>query len=79
MRAEQQTEHTASVQRAGWDLADWCTAVGIARPTFYTIPEAQRPSSVKIGTRRIITEAPADYLRRVTVAGGVVIPPRKAA
>lgn len=53
-------------QRAGWQVRDWCKIVGICTATFYNLDDAQRPSSVKIRDRRLIIEAPAAYLQRVS-------------
>jgi hypothetical protein len=58
--------HTASAEeRAGFHLARWCEAVGISRGFYYTLPPELQPESVKLGKRRIITEKPRDYLKRV--------------
>lgn len=51
--------------RAGWSINDWCKSVDLARATLYTLPPTLQPSSVKIGKRRIITEQPADFLKRL--------------
>lgn len=51
--------------RAGWDVPRWCAAVGVGRSSFYALPEGLRPLSVKIGRRRLILEAPDQFLRRV--------------
>jgi hypothetical protein len=67
------------INRAGWSLRDWCDSVGFSIPKFYTLPEAARPRLVKVGTRVIIREAPADYLDRVAAAGGLPSRKRKAA
>lgn len=54
--------------RAGWSIPDWCASVNLARATLYTLPANLQPASVKIGKRRIITEQPADYLKRLANA-----------
>ena len=63
---------TAAPQQSGWTIDEWCAAVKIARPTYYTFPETARPESVCIGKRRVIFESPGDWLRRMADAGGVV-------
>lgn len=50
--------------RVGWSVNAWCRAVGIARPTFYNLPDDQKPLSAKVGKRRIIVDAPQDFLKR---------------
>lgn len=54
-----------STNRAGWTLRDWCAETSISRPYYYMLPSGLRPTSVTLGRRRIITEAPADWLRRI--------------
>lgn len=54
---------TQLTPRASWDIDTWCAAVGVSRPTYYRL--APRPRSVKLGRRRLVTEAPASYLERV--------------
>lgn len=50
---------------AGWAIPPWCEAANISRATFYNLPSALRPHSVKIRRRRVIIESPADYLQRI--------------
>lgn len=50
---------------AGFALEAWCKATGYSRATYYNLPIELQPQSVKIGRRRIISETPADYLRRI--------------
>lgn len=78
MRAKQQQDKPLP-DIAGYSLATWAPAANIGRATFYTLPEECRPKSVTIGTRRIIIEAPADWLKRMAARGGVPIPQRRAA
>ena len=66
-----------SSAKGGWPLHEWLPLAGMARPTFYTIPEQQRPASVKIGRKVIITEAPAAWLERVRQDGGVTLQRKK--
>lgn len=50
---------------AGFAITPWCRAAGYSRATYYNLPDALRPQSVKVGKRRIIIEQPADYLQRI--------------
>jgi len=52
-------------QRAGWSVQEWCASAAISDALFYKLETQQRPASVKIGAKRIITEAPAAWLARV--------------
>ena len=49
----------------GHRVGAFVRAVGISRSGLYALPADQRPRSVAIGRRRIITEAPAAWLARV--------------
>lgn len=53
------------VPQCGYPVPAWCRAANISRATFYTLPPESQPQSVKLGKRRIIIEAPQDFLRRV--------------
>lgn len=55
---------------AGWAIAPYCAACGFSRATFYNLPAELRPHSVTIGRRRIIIEAPAAYLVRLSAMQG---------
>jgi len=56
---QQQTE------RAGWTIADWCAATSVSRAKLYDMSPDIAPRSVSLGRRRIIIEAPAQWLRRI--------------
>lgn len=57
--------------KAGWAISEWTNQAGIAVPTYYTLPEEFRPLRAAIGRRVIIIEAPADWLKRISLAGGI--------
>lgn len=76
--SKQKPERPAPVA-AGYPVATWAPAAGIGRATYYTLPDDLKPQSVLIGTRRVIIEAPADWLKRIAARGGAPIPQRKAA
>jgi hypothetical protein len=59
-------------EKTGWSIRAWCGAVGIARPTYYTLPAEARPDRVMIGSKPIITESPPAWFKRVRKSGGVV-------
>jgi hypothetical protein len=54
--------------RAGWSVKSWCETTGISDALLYKLDEARRPASVKIGRKRLITESPGDWLRRMAAA-----------
>lgn len=56
---------------AGQSVKEWAEDAGIGASTFYTIPQEQRPHSVNIGRRKIITEPAPEWLKRVAAQGGV--------
>ena len=56
------------VRQAGYRISIWCPAVGLSRSTYYSLPEALRPQSVRIGKSHIITESPEEYLKRIAGA-----------
>jgi hypothetical protein len=51
--------------RAGWRVGDWCRATSISRSGYYALLPEIAPHSVTIGSRRVIIESPAEWLRRV--------------
>jgi hypothetical protein len=55
----------ATQQQAGWSPDAFSKSVGLTRSYLYTLPDDKRPESVKVGRRRIITEAPQDWLARI--------------
>ena len=60
-----ETTSSTHTLRAGWPVGDFADAAGVSRALIYTLPKEIWPRSVKIGKRRLITEQPADWLRRV--------------
>jgi hypothetical protein len=52
-------------QKAGWKVAEYAELVGFCRSKLYTLPPQLQPKAVRVGTRRIIIEPPADYLARI--------------
>jgi hypothetical protein len=59
-------------EKAGYAIRPWCAAVGFSVALFFELPTNMQPTSVRIGRRRIITESPRDYLKRVESLGGSV-------
>ena len=52
-------------QKAGWMIGEYADLVGFGRSKLYTLPKELQPKSVRVGSRRIITEPPAEYLARL--------------
>ncbi len=51
--------------KVGFRVKPWCESVSISRATYYVLPVHLRPTAVRIGRIRVITEKPADWLARV--------------
>lgn len=58
------------IDRSGWTPRAWCEATSISKSKYDTLPPELKPASIKLGRRRIITEAPAEWLRRVGALRG---------
>ncbi len=52
--------------RVSWSVDDWVADVGICRGTFYALKGDRAPRSTTVGRRRLIMEAPRDYLARMS-------------
>lgn len=50
---------------AGFRVKDFVRACGIGRTAYYTLPEDQKPKSVRIGRSVVIVETPVEFLRRL--------------
>ena len=59
---------TKILEPAGWSIPAFCASCNFGRASFYNLPDALRPRSVKLGKRHIIIEAPAEYLARLAIA-----------
>jgi len=57
--------HAVEDGKAGWSVKDWCSATGFGVTKFYDLGEEEAPASIRIGARRIITEAPRAWLERM--------------
>jgi hypothetical protein len=53
------------IQPAGLRPREFWGAVGISRAGGYALPAELQPRSIKLGRSRVITERPADYLKRI--------------
>jgi len=49
-------------QKFGWRPAEWSEAAGCSRSYTYQLMAAKRLRTVKVGTMRIITTHPAEFL-----------------
>ena len=53
-------------EHVGWRIDNWCDAVGILRAQFYRLSPERRPHAMHLSKRLVIvTESPADWLKRV--------------
>ena len=58
-------QKVANIEQAGYAPSAWCQSASISRAKLYQLPAELQPRSVKLGRRRIITEAPREYLERL--------------
>ena len=55
----------ASPTKAGWRVNEWASDTGVSRAYVYNLLAAGEIQSVKVGSARIITTRPADFLARL--------------
>jgi hypothetical protein len=55
-------DDSASAEKVGWRPAEWGGAVGVSRASVYNLLVAGAIDSVKVGSARVITTTPRDYL-----------------
>ena len=55
---------TDIIEKAGYSVDEWAVNVGIGRTKIYELIKDNEISTKKIGTRRIITTPPKQYLQR---------------
>jgi len=48
------------IERDGWCVGEWCAKKGLSPNGFYRLPEADRPLTIAIGNKRIITKRADD-------------------
>jgi hypothetical protein len=55
---------TASPTKAGWRVNEWAADCGVSRAYVYNLLSSKPPAidSVKVGSARVITTAPRDFL-----------------
>jgi hypothetical protein len=68
---KQQTTHA---DPAGFSIESWCKSVEVSRAWYYLLTPEDRPASVQILKRRIITESPQAWLQRMRAKQKVAIP-----
>ena len=73
---EREAAGGSPVPRVAWKVAEWCRATGLSRSTAHNLRHAGAIESVKIGTTRLITTGPEDFLKRAAAANP--LKPRKA-
>lgn len=55
-----------SPPQGGWRVLPWSRAVGVSRSAFYNLlGSEEEPKTVKLGSARIVTESPTQYLARI--------------
>jgi hypothetical protein len=59
------TQSHTKDDHSGSQLAQFCRAVGISLAGYYTLPEHQKPLTIKLGKRRVPVETPEEYKRRI--------------
>lgn len=66
-RTRTRRERPLAPGRAGWSISEYFPGqVGFGgRTTFHALPEPLRPRYIKIGRLNVITEPPAEYLKRL--------------
>ncbi len=52
-----------ALEKCGWRIPEWASAVGISRSTTYELITEKRIASIKLGGMRIITTNPREFLR----------------
>ena len=65
-----------SPPRIAWKVSEWCRLVSVCRSTCHNLRHAGAIESVKVGTTRLITTAPQDFIKKAAVANP--LKPRKA-
>ena len=57
--------------KAGFSIPEWCAAAGFSAGLYYKRKRLglTSPHSTKVGDRTIITEAPAEFLKRLEREG----------
>jgi hypothetical protein len=56
------TESALSPTKAGWRVTEYMVDTGLSRATIHELIAAHRLESVKLGSARIITTPPAEFL-----------------
>ena len=69
MKVTTQLKALAPAQRSAWSVRAFCEAASISDAWLYKLDASTRPASIKIGRKRLITESPSDWLRRMAAAG----------
>jgi hypothetical protein len=65
--------------KVGWRVNEWADAIGLGRAFTYQLISEGKINSVRIGGARIITTAPADYLRMCKETDATVAAPDRSA
>jgi hypothetical protein len=70
MVAMSRNNSNINADKVGWRVNEWADDVGLGRAFTYQLIQERRIKSVKIGTARVITTPPADYLRSLAEGEG---------
>jgi hypothetical protein len=62
VRNGSQLSEATSPTKAGWRVNEWAHDVGLSRAFVYELLAARKIESVKIGSARVITTTPAQFL-----------------
>jgi hypothetical protein len=44
------------IERDGWCVGEWCAKKGLSPNGFYRLPQVDRPLTIKVGNKQIITK-----------------------
>ena len=53
------------IAREGWSVSEWCARMGISCNGFYRLSVSDRPATIKVGNRRIITRRADEAWQRL--------------
>jgi hypothetical protein len=55
MKTTLSDDNDAAIARVGWSIPEWCARIGRSRFTWYRMPPHDRPVTIPIGGRAVIT------------------------
>jgi hypothetical protein len=55
-----------NIERDGWSISEWTAKKGLSRNAFYRLPEDDRPVTITIGNKQLVTKrADAEWEQRM--------------